>query len=345
MILYRKGAALRVRRAPAPEPPFWCATTLAPYSSRRATPVALDYLELRMTATEKLEVTVADDLVVQMQRAAPKISQPVLIETSEAAEEVFRCGDLLAAQCSGLGYESIRLISSRGVLPGTDGRSTSVIVSAWPLDLPRISALAEEAAARGHAWGMLIPVIYPLTTDLGALEKLAELAVVHRAMFFAAAAVEVEASARRAIMQTLATTADDDTYAMLFHSDLEPLQVATERHVAALAAERGLFDFIPPPGWPERSNWNCATLLTMTAARMIAMEHEVGLAGLLARSARIVASLDKPLTRIASAASLSIIDALDDASIDILTEWLERASAHFVDAVNGRWRLRRDHGV
>ena len=47
MILYRKTPQLRVRRAAAPEPPYWAATTIAPYGSRRAVPLTIDYLDLR----------------------------------------------------------------------------------------------------------------------------------------------------------------------------------------------------------------------------------------------------------------------------------------------------------
>ena len=78
---------------------------------------------------------------------------------------------------------------------------------------------------------------------------------------------------------------------------------------------------------------------------MLAMEHEIDLAALLARSARVVADLDKPLTRIAEAASLSIIGALDEVSADVLTEWLERGTSAFVERINARWRLRRDAGA
>jgi hypothetical protein len=83
----------------------------------------------------------------------------------------------------------------------------------------------------------------------------------------------------------------------------------------------------------------------LTATRMIAMERDIELAGTLARSARSIAELDKPLARIAAAASLSIVDALDEASVDILSDWLAGARSPFVDRVNEEWRLRRDAGL
>jgi hypothetical protein len=76
---------------------------------------------------------------------------------------------------------------------------------------------------------------------------------------------------------------------------------------------------------------------------MMAMELDLDLAGTLARSARAIAALDKPLTRIAAAANLSIISTLDDTSAEMLTEWLATGSAEFVEYVDRLWRVRRDY--
>ena len=65
----------------------------------------------------------------------------------------------------------------------------------------------------------------------------------------------------------------------------------------------------------------------------------------IARSARVVAQLEKPLERIASAASLSIVESLDDISVDVLNDWLDGGRSAFVDHINKQWRLRRDVGV
>ena len=86
-------------------------------------------------------------------------------------------------------------------------------------------------------------------------------------------------------------------------------------------------------------------LLTLTASRMMAMDHEPEIAGMLARSARAVAELDKPVARIAEAASLAIVESLDDISVDVLTEWVAGRSPAFVERVNREWRLRRDAGI
>jgi hypothetical protein len=191
----------------------------------------------------------------------------------------------------------------------------------------------------GERFGIAIPVLFPLTTDLALLEARADAARDAGAAFFAALPIDAEPTAKQAIAQT--TSVDDDTYAMLFHSDLGSIHLATERHIAALAAERGMADFILPPRWPEPTNWNAAVLLTLVASRMIALELDLDLAGTIARSARTIAELDKPLTRVAESASLSIIGGMDETSVQMLTEWLATGSAAFAEFVNEQWRLRR----
>jgi hypothetical protein len=220
-----------------------------------------------------------------------------------------------------------------------------VVISAWPLDLLQLQELFQEARERRLRWGVAVPVIFPATTNLGSLAEIAEAAHESGAMFLAALPMELDATARKAIADSLSAAGDRESYEMLFHADLEPIQVATERHIAALAAEIGVADFILPPRWQEKSNWNAAVILTLAATRMIAMKRDVESASRIARSARIVAQLEKPLERIAAAASLSIIESLDDISVDVLTDWLESGRSAFVDHINKQWRLRRDVGV
>lgn len=310
MILYRKVPQLRLRRASAPAAPFWPATVIAPYAARRATPIAIDYVELRATGAEKLEVTVCDDVREELERART-IAAPVLIDAAENAEEVFRRGAEARTWCDEHGLAAQLLTSEDHVVRLTDR----------------------------DRFGIAIPVIFPLTTDLAFLEARADAARDAGAAFFAAIPIDTAPTAKQAIAQ--ATSVDDDGYAMLFHSDLGPIQLATERHIAALAAERGMADFILPPRWPEPTNWNAATLLTLVASRMIAMELDLDLAGTIARSARTIAELDKPLTRIAESASLSIIGGVDETSVAMLSEWLGSGSAEFADWVHEQWRLRR----
>ena len=85
-------------------------------------------------------------------------------------------------------------------------------------------------------------------------------------------------------------------------------------------------------------------LLTLTATRILSMNHDEELAWRLTRSAKVVALLEKPIERVAQAASLSIIDSLDEISVDLLTEWLETGRSSFVGHIEKQWRLRRDSG-
>lgn len=341
MIVYRKSTQLRVRRVSVPEPPFWGATIVTPYSPRRSAPVAIDYIDLRASSSDKLEVTVSERTADELERSTVRIVPPVLIDAAELAEAIFRRGEEVLRFCTEHELPAIHLVSTRGALPQTTHENSTLVIAAWPLDLDRLDSLFAEATGR---WGVAVPVMFPVTTDLAALGALAGSAKSRGASFLAALPVAIDATAKQAIAQSLSLDGDHETYAMLFHADLEPVHVATERHIAALAADAGIADFVVPPRWEQKSNWNASILLTMTATRMLAMEHEIELAAILARSARVVAELDKPLLRIAGAASLSIVDALDEVSVDVLTDWLEQGRSSFVDRVNQRWRLRRDAG-
>ena len=345
MIIYRKGGPLRIRRSPAPEPPWWSATAMSPYSARRAMPVAIDYLDLRASASERVEVSVTDNVTDELERGAARLASPVLIDATEFAEAVFGRGAEALQACESLRLGAVHLASTRSDLPRETGPESTVIIAAWPLDFARLEDLFAIAQLRALRWGLAVPVMFPVTTNLAALEELAQLAARFGARCFAAVPIDVDQTAKGAIASSLSLDGDEETYAMLFHADLEPLHTATERHVAALADAGGMFDFIPPPGWPETTNWNASVLLALTASRMIAMERDIELAGTLARSARAVAELDKPIARIAEAASLSIVESLDEVSIAILSEWIGSGRSAFVERVNLEWRLRRDAGL
>jgi hypothetical protein len=341
VILYRKGGPLRVRRPAAPEPPYWCATTVAPYGARRAAPVAIDYLALRATGVgDKLEVSVCDDARDELERMRP-LTEPVLIEATENAELIFRRGQAVLELCDEQHRSTIHLVSTRGGLPARAYDDSVVAIAAWPLELPRLEEMFGDARERGLRWGVAVPVLFPITTELGPLTALAELAQAHGAAFLAAMPVELEPTAKQALAQSLHLDADDDRYAMLFHGSAEATHLGTERHIAMLAHERGMADFLVPPRWEDRSNWNAAVLLTLAASRMMAMELDLDLAGSIARSARLVAELDKPLTRIAESASLSIIGGLDATSAESLTSWVAGEPATFLEFVDEQWRMKR----
>jgi hypothetical protein len=323
VILYRKAPSLRVVRASVPEPPYWAATTIAPYSPRRGAPVAIDYVGLTAAAPKRMEVHV-HELDGGGIAAA---HGPTLIDACESAEVVYRRGDDALRLCDAAMF----LTSARGALPSEAGNDTVVIIAAWPLDFARIRHLFDEARERNLRWGVAVPVMFPVTTAADALRQIAEAA--EGAMFFAALPIETDATARKVLAQ------DPDTYELLFHGDVDALHVTAERRIAGLAAEIGADDFIVPPRWERRSNWNGAALLTLAATRMLAMKHDVETASRIARSARVVAQLDKSLERIAAAAHLSIVESLDEISVDALTEWLETGKSTFVDHINKQWRL------
>jgi hypothetical protein len=323
VILYRKAPPLRIVRASVPEPPYWAAATIAPYSARRAAPVAIDYVGLTATASKRLEVEVCEDLERAWQ--PHRVYEPTLIDASESAEVVYRRGNDALQLCD----SAMFLTSTRGALPSNE--NAVVIIAAWPLDLVRLGRLFDEARARQLKWGVAVPVMFPVTTAADALQQLAEAA--EGALFFAALPIETDATARKALAD------DPETYELLFHGDVEALHVTAERRIAGLAAEIGADDFIVPPRWEQRSNWNGAALLTLAATRMLAMKHDVETASRIARAARTVAQLDKSIARIAAAAHLSIVESLDEISVDALTEWLETGKSTFVDHINKQWRL------
>jgi hypothetical protein len=339
LILYRKAPALRIKRVAAPEPPFWYATAIAPYSARRAKPIAIDYVDLIATASERMEVTVCDRVRDELSRAT-RLREPLLIEAAEIAEEIFARGAEACEFCIDFDIPALVLTSTRGALPTF---VCDLVIVAWPANVARLDVLFAQARERKLRWGAAVPLVFPATTDLVVLEAVADLAKKHGAAFFAPIPIELDPAAKQAIAADFAL--EEEIYEILFHADLDPMRIATERHVAALAHERGMNDFIAPPRWKERTNWNGAVLLTLTASRMMAMDHEPEIAGMLARSARAVADLDKPIARIAQAASLSIIDTLDEISVDVLTEWMAGNTPAFVERINRAWRLRRDAGA
>ncbi|HEX7708623.1 MAG TPA: hypothetical protein VF701_19335 [Thermoanaerobaculia bacterium] len=340
MILYQKTSQLRVRPLTAPEPPFWCASIIAPYSSRRSTPLGIDYLALRASGSPKLEVNVCDRVVDELERSR-HLPGPVLIEATSGAEDVFRRGEEALEYCSNQNLPTVLLVSTSGALPSRVHTESRLAIAAWPPDPVRLETLFSQASDRGFRWGVLVPVMFPVTTELETLERIVTAAAAAGASCLGSVTIEGDATARQVIAQSLDLSPTDDRYAMLFHSDLEPIHLSTERHVAALATEHGLADTLLLPDAEARTNWNASALLTLTASRMIAMELDLDLAGLIARSARLVAELDKPLTRIAEAASLGIVGGLDETSVEILHEWLEGTEASFANYVNEQWRLRR----
>jgi hypothetical protein len=347
VIVYKKTPHLRLTRAQVPEAPYWAATTIAPYSPRRAAPIAIDYVDLRASCAERLEVSVCENVRDDLERSTTRhpLHAPLLIDAAEFAEVIFSRGEEALQFAAEQQVAAMQLISTRGAIPKHVAEDAAIAIAVWPLEFDRIEALFAEAKSRAVRWGVLIPIIFPVTTDLAALSQIADLAKTYGASFFTGVSVELEATVRNALARTLTGDRGEETYEMLFHADLAPIRLSTERHIAALAAEIGAADFVVPPRWDRPTNWNAAVLLTLTATRILSMNHDEELAWRLTRSAKVIATLEKPIERVAQAASLAIIDSLDEISVDLLTEWLETGRSSFVGHIEKQWRLRRDSGL
>ncbi|MEO8218598.1 MAG: hypothetical protein ABI718_16095 [Acidobacteriota bacterium] len=348
MITYRKSRKLNLHRTVAPEIPFGARTVVAPYSSPRAAPVFVDHLQLEATGVPDALVDVADDIVDLLEREDlhNTLTGPVMVEATGLAESVFRRGQVASEFLHARALDTSVLISTEGRVPaGHEGARQVLTISTWPLDLDALRPLFRNAHESEWHWGAFVPVIFPQTTSMPNLEELADLVADNGGSFLAAVSIDLDPTAKSSIAGELFADEDEESYDVLFHSDLDLIGVATERHIAALAMERQLGEFVQLPGDGEKSNWNAAVLLTHAGSRLIRMKSDAELGWMLLRSAKTVAQLSKPLTVIAAAASLSIIESLEEIVVDALTEWLDCGRAAFFEDVHQNWRLRRDYGA
>jgi len=345
LIRYEKKRAIGIARAQTPQPPFWARTTLSPYSWPRTVPLSIDYQSLTARGSEAIEVEVSDRPGEQLAREA-SIEGPVLIDATGPAEMVYQRGKETAEWASLHGLATTRLISPETSAVGqNESIGVMLAVAAWPLALDRIKILFKDLGRSGTKWGVAVPVIYPVATDLETLQSLADNAQEAGARFLAALPIDLEPTAKRALVDVLQLGDEDDAWSTLFHSELDTITIATERHIAALAHERGMIDFVPPPAAEQRTNWNAAVHLTLAATRMLRMKDRTEFAWTLLRAAQSVATLQKPIERIASVASLSIIPGLGPEISIALEEWTRSGSSGLADAIHAQWRLRRDHGT
>lgn len=344
MIVYRKSRRLRARRVRAPIAPFWASTIIEPYDGPRTTPLAMHYVQMTATGVEKLEIGVADNITDTLSRQQPDNRGPSLVDAAGFCEQVFLRGAEASAALLQRGETILHLITSDGSIPDSAGQSKiTVVLAAWPSRMDDLRKISSELKRRDARWGILIPLFFPETTELGWLEEVADLANEGSATFLAANSIELDSSAKQRIGQRLLGPDDEETWARLFHEDLETLHVATERHVAALAGERSLLDFVAPPQWLSKTNWNAAVLLAITGTRLIRMRESPELGWTLLRSAAAVAELGKELSLLVSTANLSIVESIDEISASELTAWLRDEEMPFINELNNRWRLRRDH--
>lgn len=345
MISWVKAAQLRIERVPAPHPPFCCASIVSPYATRREAPLSIDLVKLTAHAFDRGEVRVATDAADLLSREEElrSLPAPVLVDATGFAESVFARGVAAAEYLAARGTDTVLAVSSASTipLPGI-GRSVAVIET-WPPDIAEIEAAFSRA--RGLEWGVFVPVIFPATTDLALLTRIADAAKEAGARFLSCAAIELDAPARRGVAELLGDALDEESYESMFHDDVDVITLATERHIAALACEREMDDYVPPVEAGQRDNWSAASHLARVGSRMVRMDEDVEAGWSCIRSAAALAQLEKPLERIAQAADVSIVKSIEPAAADALREWLREGASALGRAVDGKWRLRRDYAV
>ncbi|HXI12607.1 MAG TPA: hypothetical protein VNM92_08170, partial [Thermoanaerobaculia bacterium] len=334
---FREGAPLKVRRFDVPHYPFWPSTLIYPYGRGSSIGIGLDYQSLTASGPFRGDVAVCTDVYDRLSREelVQPLRPPVLIDTSSSAESIYRQSAGAASYCNENGLAAMTLLSADGAIPEGVSR---LVLTTWPTDFDRLTSLATAARRQSSHWGMLVPLIFPLTTASADLVRLADLAASNGAIFFTAVAFEVEPSARQLIASSEQTPLDDKTYSLLFHGDLDSINLETESAIAALAHERGLSDFVVPPDWSETTNWNGAVLLTLAATRLIRMKQDVELGWKLIRSAQQLALLDKPIGRVAQAVGLGGLPGVDPQSRQILESWLAGGESEFLTSLQSRWR-------
>ncbi len=336
MITHQKISQLRLQRATHPQAPFWQATTVAPYGVPRGQGIALNYLSLSATGKAKSEVTVTQAVGGQLEREQ-RLDEPVLVESAEVTETIFRRGEEAMRILQSRGASAMQLISTTGRVPAIEpAERSSLIVSCWPLLAGDLSRLFRRAAEAQFRWGALIPAMMPPDACDDELRTIADLAAENGASFLASVPIDLDPSAKHAVADSLGGS--PDTWQSLFDGDWDDESAETERLVAKLAHERSLADRIVPPGLDGHDNWTAAIMLSIAGARLLRLKKDVELGWTLLRSSKLVAQLHKPIDRIASAASLSIIQTLDIASVAALEAWLRSDDTTFFDEIDADWR-------
>ena len=336
MITHQKISQLRLERATHPQAPFWQATTVAPYGAPRGHGVAVNYLTLTASGKAKREVTVTGAVAGQLEREQ-RLDEPVLVESADATETIFRRGEEAMRVLQSRGVRAMQLISTTGRVPGLEpAETTSVVISCWPLLAGDLSRLFHRAAETGVRWGALIPAMIPAKGCADTLREIADVAAEQGASFLASAPIDLDNAAKHAIAAMLG--GDPESWQSMFDRDWEDESVDIERLVAKLAFERSLEDRVTIPGLAPYGNWSAAIRLSVAGTRLLGLRRDVELGWTLLRSAKLVAQLHKPVDRIAAAASLSIIQALDITSVAALEAWLRSDDTTFFDEIDSDWR-------
>lgn len=339
MIHYKVGGRVRFHQNREIQPPFWQATTVHLYSPDvRSLPLGIDFLRLKGSAHRSLDVSVPailDDLNLD------RVPSPILIDAWGPEEVIYRRGDRLLHELPS-DARPMLLLSADGDVPLEMSAATpQLIVTAWPLDLVALESIASRASKTGFDWGVLIPVIFPLTTNLDIIETISNTARRYGASFMASSSIELDSKARGAVA-SMCDDLDEETWATLFDADLDRIHLSTERHIAALAHQHGIADTIAPPLGESRSNRAAAVLLSRVGSRMVKMDHDVELGWKFLKASGRVATFDKEIARVASTAHITIIPELEDEILaEVVEQWLENGEAEFADHIDDKWRLTR----
>ncbi len=338
MIHYAKGGQVRFHQSRQIQQPFWQTTTVHVYSPNlRSTPLAIDFLRLKASAQKSIHVSVPkrfdDDL--------DRLPSPILIDAWGAQEQIYRRGDKLLHELPADVRPMLLLSADSDIPRGMAAAKPLLIITLWPLDLAALESVAKEAAGEAMDWGLLVPVMFPVTTDLEVLDTATTVAHENGAAFIASSSIELDAKARGAIA-AMNDELDEETWATLFDGDLERIHLATERHLALVAHRHGIADVIDP--WPQanRSNRAAATFLSRVGSRMVRMDHDVELGWKFLKAAGRLATLDKEIARLASFAHVKILPELEDEVIaEVVEQWLESGTAEFAEHIDAKWRVAR----
>jgi len=340
LITVKPRHALERDVSSVPQPPFWAATTLSPYRGRASANIAIDYRQLLAEPGGADVVSIWNGEIDGVKFDLTSL----LVDATGPLEETYSRGAILANRAAHQEIETTVLVCPHSSLDELRNSEHLVVaLSAWPINEEEILARAITLSKENFRWGLAIPILYPITTDLALLTRLADLAATHDALFLTSIPLDVDPAAKQRIATSL--SADDESYLTLFASDLEVITIATERHIAALAFERKLSDTLLLPRSDDRSNWNASVHLSIAGTRMLRMKRDAEEGWKLVRSAKTIAELDKPVARIAAQASLAIIEGLSLRAVEILTDWVQRRSSRRFDEIATAWRLRRDYGA
>lgn len=339
MIRYTRDGRIRFHQSRELQQPFWQATTIHPYTPDvRSVPLGIDFIRLKAVAHRSIEVAVPagpDDLDLD------RLPSPILIDAWGPEESVYRQGDRLLHELPS-DLRPMLLLSADGDVPiGMAAAAPLLVITAWPLDLEALESVAQRASAGGFDWGIFVPVVFPLTTDLEILDGVCGIAAEHQASFIASSSIELDSKARGAVA-SMDQDLDEETWATLFDADLDRIHLATERHLASVAHDQGQADTIDPWTSENRSNRAAAAFLSRIGSRMVRMDHDVEMGWKFLKAAGRVATLDKDIARLASSAHVTILPELEDEILaEVVEQWLERRTAEFAEHIDGKWRLAR----